>query len=65
MQLNVSKAKVGLSEIPLHQNSLFLFYIDATDTLDDRTKQFFKKCVQSSVKKEWKDDQFKKIKEVS
>ncbi|XP_067935879.1 inhibitor of growth protein 3-like [Watersipora subatra] len=36
---------------------------NTTDNLEEKTKTFFKKCTQSSVKKEWKDDQFRKIKE--
>ena len=50
--------------MPYTSLSLLFFILDATDTLDERTKQFFKKCLQSSAKKEWKDDQFRKIKEV-
>ncbi|XP_005100568.1 inhibitor of growth protein 3 [Aplysia californica] len=33
------------------------------DTLDENVKAFFKKCLQANCKKEWKEEQFKKIKE--
>ncbi|KAK0052411.1 inhibitor of growth protein 3 [Biomphalaria pfeifferi] len=33
------------------------------DTLNETVKTFFKKCMQPSVKKEWREEQFKKIKE--
>ncbi|CAL1541796.1 unnamed protein product [Lymnaea stagnalis] len=33
------------------------------DTLDENVKTFFKKCQQPNSKKEWREEQFKKIKE--
>ncbi|XP_013400628.1 inhibitor of growth protein 3 [Lingula anatina] len=36
---------------------------NAMDSLDDRTKTFFKKCQQPNVKQDWKDEQFDKIKQ--
>ncbi|KAK7102868.1 inhibitor of growth protein 3-like [Littorina saxatilis] len=33
------------------------------DSLDEQVKSFFKKCTQPNVKPEWKDEQFKKIKD--
>lgn len=35
---------------------------NALDELDDRVKNFFRKCSQSNAKQEWKDEQFEKIK---
>jgi len=32
------------------------------DTLEENVKVFFKKCQQSNIKREWRDEQFKKIK---
>ena len=39
--------------------------LDSMDSLEDRVKKFFEKCrTIPSLKQEWKDDHFKKIKEV-
>ena len=43
-----------------------IWYSDAMDSLEDRLKKFFEKCNNSaSLKQEWKDEHFKKLKEVS
>ncbi|XP_048740342.1 inhibitor of growth protein 3-like isoform X2 [Ostrea edulis] len=36
---------------------------NALDNLDERVKNFFKKCTQPNMKMEWKDEQFKLIKQ--
>lgn len=46
----------------IHQG--FFLISDALDELDDRVKNFFRKCSQSNAKQEWKDEQFEKIKKV-
>ena len=40
-------------------------FSDTLDSLDEQVKAFFKKCAQPNVKPEWKDEQFKKIQDVS
>nr|XP_022301802.1 inhibitor of growth protein 3-like isoform X1 [Crassostrea virginica] len=36
---------------------------NALDNLDERVKNFFKKCIQPNMKGEWKDEQYKQIKQ--
>lgn len=48
----------------LAKNYKFAFS-DTLDSLEEQVKVFFKKCAQPNVKQEWKDEQFKKIHEVS
>ena len=38
---------------------------DALDSLEERVKTFFIKCLQPNVKTEWREEQFQKIKQVS
>lgn len=38
---------------------------DALDNLDERVKNFFKKCTQPNIKGELKDEQYKQIKQVN
>lgn len=54
-----------MSEILFTQltESLFAFE-DALDSLEERVKTFFTKCVTPNVKPEWKEEQFQKIKQV-
>ena len=40
--------------------------IDATDSLDEKLKNFFKKCATTpNLKSEWKDEQMAKLKQVN
>jgi hypothetical protein len=48
-------------------NSIFKIIhqsIDAMDSIEDKVKKFFEKCQNTAIKQDWKDEQFKKIKEV-
>jgi hypothetical protein len=38
---------------------------DSLDSLDERVKAFFKKCAQPNLKQETKEEEYKKIQEVS
>jgi len=52
--------------VPYHSNYTdSITLVDHVDSLEEKTKIFFRKCQSSSVKKEWKDEQFSKIQEVS
>ena len=45
--------------------ALYCWISDAMDSLEDRVRKFFEKCgTNSAIKQEWKDEHFKKLKEV-
>ena len=52
------------SELRCFISPLNALFSDALDNLDERVKTFFKKCTQPNMKQEWKDEQFKGIKQV-
>jgi hypothetical protein len=58
-----SKGFSFIQSISYHMN--VLLFADALDNLDERVKNFFKKCTQPNMKVEWKDEQFKLIKQVT
>lgn len=42
-----------------------LVYSDTLDTLEESVKAYFRKCQQPNCRKDWREEQFNKIKVVS